>query len=110
MIGIGRVMQRLGTAAIRCPDACTCIDQELGYRPPKGRRRHVQCRIALIEVMGNVGEEEITGILSRRARLCRCGGELGIRRQPLRDRVEISGDHRPDEVEKISAHGPGRSV
>jgi hypothetical protein len=71
-------MQRLGSATVARSDIGAGGDQDLGRWTPKGGCRHVQRRIALIEIVGDLGEEEVLGITSRCATFATAVANLGF--------------------------------
>ena len=86
VIGVRRVMQWLCASSISRSAVGSVRDQDLGNRAPKCRRRHVESRIAAIEIVTDIFEEEVGGCLSRRAdrgrrrgqgrRACQTAGHL----------------------------------
>ena len=65
-------MQRFRSSSISRPAVGSARNQDFGNRAPKCRRRHVESRIATIEIVTDIGKGEVGGCLSRRADLAGC--------------------------------------
>ena len=59
VICVCRVVERLGSPSISRPDIRAMADQQLGHRPSKRRRSDVERRVAAIDIVADVGEEEV---------------------------------------------------
>jgi hypothetical protein len=77
VIGVGRVMQRFRPSSISRPAVGSVRNQQFSNRAPECRGSHVESRIATIEIVTDLGKEEIESFLSRRAGLGRCRRQSG---------------------------------
>jgi hypothetical protein len=69
VIGVPRVMQRFRSSSISRSGVGSVRNQELGNRAPKCRRSHMEGRIAAIQIVTDIGKEEVCGSLPGRADL-----------------------------------------
>ena len=67
MICVGNIVERPGSAAILRMFICTVCDQKLSYRTLERGGSHMQGRVADVKIMVDLAEEEIFGVLTRRA-------------------------------------------
>jgi hypothetical protein len=79
--------------------------QEFRERTPKGRRGHVERRIARVHVMPNLFEEESRGVESCRTDRRRRGGESRIVSQTARNFIGVTGHDQLNEIQERWIHG-----
>jgi hypothetical protein len=109
VIGVRRVMQRFRSSPISRSAVGSVRNQELGNRAPKCRCRHVERRIAAIEIVTDIGNEEVEDSLSRRADLGRCRSESRSVGQTAGHLVKRPAYDEPNEVKEDSVRVPHRS-
>ena len=98
MIGVGGIVKGLRSAAIRHSVVGAVRHQEFRERTPKGRRGHVERRIARVHVMPNLFEEESRGVESCRTDRRRRGGESRIVSQTARNFIGVTGHDQLNEI------------
>ena len=102
-------MKRLCSTAILRSAIGAVRNQEFCNRPPKCRGRHVEGRIARIEVMRDVGEEMRRRLLTCRADVGRRGGKRRTGRQTPGHFVDVPVDDDANEIKKGMQRQPFRT-
>ncbi len=106
VISVRRVMQRFRSSSISRPAVGAVRNQELGNRAAECRRSHVESRIAAIEIVTDIGKEEVGGCLSRRADLGRSRGESGSACHTAGHLVKRPADDEPNKIKESCVRGP----
>ena len=104
MVGVGGMVKRLRSAAILHSVVRAVRHQEFRERTPKGRRGHVERRIARIHVMPNLFEEESRGVEACRTDGGRRGGESRIVSQTTRHFIGVTGHNPLNEIQERWLH------
>lgn len=100
MIGVGGIVKWLRSAAIRHSVVGAVRHQKFRERTPKGRRGHMERRIARIHVVPNLFEEESRGVEACRTDRRRRGGESRIVSQTTRNLIGVTGHHPLNEIQE----------
>lgn len=100
MVGVGGIVKWLRSTAIRHSVVGAVRHQEFRERTPKGRRGHVERRIARIHVMPNLFEEESRGVEAGRTDGGRRGSESRIASETTRNFIGVTSHDPLNEIQE----------
>jgi hypothetical protein len=98
-------MQRLGASTILRPATGAVSNQEFRDLPSKGGSGHVESRVACIEVVSNLGVEEVRGRVACRADTGRRSRKSGTASQTPGYLFGVAGHDDADEFLKTGGRG-----
>src|SRR5262245_9920156 len=93
-------MKWFGAPSILRPAIGSMADEELRNGPAKCSGRDMECGVAAVKIVADVGQEERSGPLSCRAKLRRGSCQSRVERQTMGHVVQRAAYDQPYEIEK----------